>query len=63
MQRCSDAGSVLGAPDRGCPRVLHRPIRAAGAIRNGRCGKLCSPRARQVKRAALRSRVNLLSRE
>jgi len=27
------------ARDRGCPRVLHRPIRAAGALRNGRCGK------------------------
>ena len=39
------------ARDRGCPRVLHRPIRAAGALRYGRCGKLCSPRARQVKRA------------
>ncbi len=50
MQRCSDAGSVLGAPDRGYPRALHRPIRAAGALRNGRCGKSCSPRARQVKR-------------
>jgi hypothetical protein len=39
------------ARDRGCPRVLHRPIRAAGAFRNERCGKLCSPWARQVKRA------------
>ena len=42
------------ARDRGCPRVLHRPIRAAGALRNERCGKLCNPRARQVKRGARR---------
>ena len=54
MQRGSDAGSVLGARDRGCPRVLHRPIRVAGALRNGRCGKSCSSRARQVKRGARR---------
>jgi hypothetical protein len=43
MQRCSDAGSVLVRPmarDRGCPRMLHRPIRAAGALCNGGCGKL-----------------------
>ncbi len=39
------------ARDRGCPRVLHRPIRAARALRNERCDKLWSPRARQVKRA------------
>jgi hypothetical protein len=55
MQRSSDTGSVLGASDRGCPRVLHRPIRVARALHNGRCAKSCSPRARQVKRA-LRSR-------
>ena len=41
------------ARERGCPRVLYRPIRAAGALRNGRCGKSCSPRARQVKRECL----------
>ena len=38
MQRCSDAGLVLGAPDGarfGAARVLHRPLRAAGALRNG----------------------------
>ena len=28
--------------------MLHRPIRAAEALRNRRCGKLCSPRACQV---------------
>ena len=39
------------ARDRGCPRVLHRPLRAAGALRYGRCGKSCSPRARQVGKA------------
>ena len=37
------------ARDRSCPRVLHRPIRAAGALRYGPCSKLCGPRARQVK--------------
>jgi hypothetical protein len=39
------------ARHRGCPRVRHRPIRDAGALRNERCGKSCSLRARQVKRA------------
>ena len=39
------------ARDRGCPRVLHRPIRAAGALRNGRCSKNYAVAGR----AALRS--------
>jgi len=36
------------ARDRGCPCVLPRPLRASGALCDGRCGKLCNPRARQV---------------
>jgi hypothetical protein len=39
------------ALDPGWPRVLHRPIRAAGALRNVRCGKLCGSWARHVKHA------------
>ena len=31
--------NFCGAPERGCPRVLYRSIRAAGALRNVRCGK------------------------
>ena len=55
MQRCSDGGLVLGAPNRPCPCVLHRPVRAARALHNGHCGKSCSPRACQVKRGERRT--------
>jgi hypothetical protein len=50
-------------PDRCCTRLLDRPLRAAGALRNERCGKLCNARARQVKRGARRPRSKVLSVE
>jgi hypothetical protein len=51
VQRRPYRNRKTNAPDRSCPRVLHRPLRYAGALRNGRCGKLYSHRVRQVKRA------------
>ena len=57
MQRCSDAGLVLGAPDgarSGLATRAPRPIRAAGALRNGRCGNSCHRQASQVKRGGAR---------
>jgi len=55
MQRCSDAGSVLGAPDgarSGLPaRAPPSDPRCRGASQRTLRQKLCSPRARQAKRA------------
>jgi len=54
MQRCSDAVSVLRVARSRSIRVANRSIRAFRAPRDGRCGKSCSRRAQQVKRAGAR---------
>jgi hypothetical protein len=47
--RCSNAGSLLGVPHRGYPRVLYRPIRAGVTLHNLKLCITYSPRSHQVK--------------